>query len=100
MAQAEIAAMRQGSLPMPVPIFTGMPAPSQMAESKGGAGSPMPMPAGQLPTLTELKRGNWGRLPPKLAEEINKGLSETISGEYREAVETYYRVIAEKARKP
>ena len=79
---------------------TGRPAPSQLAESKGGAGSPMPMPAGQLPSLTELKRGDWGRLPPKMAEEINKGLSETIPGEYREAVETYYRVIAEKSKKP
>ena len=100
MAQASMAAMRQGSLPMPVPNFTGRPAPSQLAESKGGAGSPMPMPAGQLPSLTELKRGDWGRLPPKMAEEINKGLSETIPGEYREAVETYYRVIAEKSKKP
>jgi len=35
-----------------------------------------------------------------MAEEINKGLSETIPGEYREAVETYYRVIAEKSKKP
>ena len=35
-----------------------------------------------------------------MAEEINKGLSEAIPGEYREAVETYYRVIAEKSKKP
>jgi len=50
--------------------------------------------------MAELKNGTWGKLPPKLAEDINKGLSENIPGEYREAIETYYRVIAEKSKKP
>ena len=76
------------------------PKMSRMAESKGGAGSPNPTGAGAPPTMAELKRGDWGRLPPKMAEDISKGLSETIPTEYREAVETYYRVIAEKSKKP
>ena len=41
-----------------------------------------------------------GKLPPKLAEDLSKAKTETVPGEYREAVETYYRVIAEKSRKP
>ena len=95
-----MAEMRQSRNPMPAP-FNGIPPKmSHMAESKGGAGSPMGTPSGQPPTLAELKRGDWGKLPPKMAEEINKGLSEAIPGEYREAVETYYRVIAEKSKKP
>ena len=95
-----MAEMRQSRNPMPAP-FTGMPPKmSRMAESKGGAGAKIPTGAGAPPTMAELKRGDWGKLPPKMAEEINKGLSEAIPGEYREAVETYYRVIAEKSKKP
>ena len=100
MAQAAMAEMRQSRNPMPAPSFKGLPKMSHMAESKGGAGSPMGTPSGQAPTLAELKRGDWGKLPPKMEEEINKRLSEAIPCEYREAVETYYRVIAEKSPKP
>lgn len=101
MAQAAMAQARLARTPpMPGP-FTGMPPKmSQMAESKGGAGSPTGGPPGAVPELAELKKGGWGKLPPKLAEDINKGLSQPVAEEYREAVETYYRVIAEKSKKP
>jgi hypothetical protein len=46
-----------------------------------------------------LKNGDWGRLPKKLAEDMNRGQGEQISPEYRRQVEAYYRVIGERARK-
>ena len=101
MAQAAMAEARLARTPPMPASFKGMPPKmSQMAESKGGAGAPTGGPAGAVPELVELKRGGWGKLPPKLAEDINKGLSQPIPDEYREAVETYYRVIAEKSKKP
>ena len=101
MAQAAMAQARLARTPPMPGSFKGMPPKmSQMAESKGGAGSPAPTPDGVVPELVELKKGGWGKLPPKLAEDINKGLSQPIPEEYRAAVETYYRVIAEKSKKP
>lgn len=76
------------------------PKMSQMAESKGGAGSPNPTPQGAVPDMVALKKGDWGKLPPKMAEDLTKGQSDPIPAEYREAVEAYYRVIAEKSKKP
>ena len=80
----------------------GMPskAPSNMAKSMGGAGAPMATPAGTVPEMQVLKKGDWGKLRPQLAKDLSKGQSEVIPAEYREAVETYYRVIAEKSKKP
>ena len=44
------------------------------------------------------KRGEWGKLPKKLADQLTKGQQEAVAGDYRQAVETYYKVIAEKAK--
>ena len=46
------------------------------------------------------KDGNWGKLPKKVAEQLTRGQNENVAGEYRNQVETYYRVIAEKSKKP
>jgi hypothetical protein len=54
----------------------------------------------QPPEAKNLKNGEWGKLPKKVAEELSQGQRESVAGEYRSQVETYYRVIAEKARKP
>ena len=45
-----------------------------------------------------MKRGEWGKLPKKLADQLTKGQQEAVAGDYRQAVETYYKVIAEKAK--
>jgi hypothetical protein len=100
-AQAAQAAMRQnraeqgqsgaaqGSL-----VATG-----QQEKSEGGAtaqGGPL---AYRLTAEANgLKRGEWGRLPKQLADQLTKGQQEAIAGDYRQAVETYYKVIAEKAK--
>ena len=41
----------------------------------------------------------WGKLPKKVAEQLSQGQREAVAGEYRNQVETYYRVIAERAKK-
>lgn len=41
---------------------------------------------------------DWGKLPPKLARDLLEGRREKVAEEYRAMVETYFRVIAEKAR--
>jgi hypothetical protein len=46
------------------------------------------------------KDGAWGKLPKKVAEQLTRGQNENVAGEYRNQVETYYRVIAEKSKKP
>ena len=46
------------------------------------------------------KAGEWGKLPKKVAEQLTRGQNENVAGEYRNQVETYYRVIAEKSKKP
>ena len=46
------------------------------------------------------KAGNWGKLPKQVAEELTQGQREAVAGEYRSQIETYYRVIAERAKKP
>ena len=73
---------------------------TQSEKSMGGVGPQGGGAEGAVPTMADLKKGGWGKLPPKLAEDLSKATSETVPGDYREAVETYYRVIAEKARKP
>ena len=46
------------------------------------------------------KEGNWGKLPKQMAEQFTQGQREGVAGEYRNQIETYYRVIAEKSKKP
>ena len=46
------------------------------------------------------KVGDWGKLPKQVAEELTQGQREAVAGEYRSQIETYYRVIAERAKKP
>ncbi len=102
MAQAAMASLRQGrsGMPSPLPGLPGPPGPP-MEKSLGGAALQAAPPSqGQPPELQALQKGDWGKLPKKLADQLTKGQSETIPAEYREAVATYYRVVAEKSKKP
>ena len=99
-AQAAADSMRksrsESSSPKPGSLLSG----SQSDKSLGGAKAEgTAMNAKDLPNANGLKRGDWGKLPKKLAEQLTKGSQEAIPGEYRQAVETYYRVIAEKTKK-
>jgi hypothetical protein len=55
---------------------------------------------GAVPDAKALQTGEWGKLPKKLAEQLTKGQQEGVAPEYRAQVQTYYRVIAERAKKP
>ncbi len=45
-----------------------------------------------------LRPGEWGKLPPRLARDLMEAQRESVAGEYRNMVETYFRVIAERAK--
>jgi hypothetical protein len=100
-AQAAASAMRQnraqqGMAQMPGAIVSQ----SQSEKSEGGAQAQGDAGAYKLDTTAQgLKRGEWGKLPKKLADQLSKGQQEAVAGDYRQAVETYYKVIAERAKK-
>ncbi len=41
----------------------------------------------------------WGKLRNKSAEDLSKGSSEAVAEDYRKSVSTYFRVLAERARR-
>jgi hypothetical protein len=90
--------MKIPGAPMPGPPMPPMPGEPTPKSEKGadltGAGD-----ASTVPDLGAVKKGEWGKLPKKLADQLTKGQSETISADYQEAVQTYYRVIAEKSKR-
>jgi hypothetical protein len=99
-AQAAAASMRASRSQTPSETPGGpMSQGGQQAVSKGGA---QVQAAGMgHGALGEAKNqtGDWGKLPKKMAEQLSQGRQEGIPGEYRNQVETYYRVIAEKSKK-
>ena len=99
-AQAAAASMRASRSQTPSETPGGpMSQGGQQAVSKGGA---QVQAAGKgHGALAEAKNqtGDWGKLPKKMAEQLTQGRQEGIPGEYRNQVETYYRVIAEKSKK-
>jgi hypothetical protein len=95
-AQARASRMESGSPDQP-----GQPQPGNLqAASKDG----MQAAAANGPhgALGEAKNaaGDWGKLPKQMAEQLTQGEREGMAGEYRNQVETYYRAIAEKSKKP
>ena len=95
--------MRQGRTPGQQPGQGEGQEPGQnpfsqsQTPGKGAAVQAGQMPEGQLPNAL-LKPGEWGKLPPRLAKDLMESQREGVSGEYRHMVETYFRVIAERAR--
>jgi hypothetical protein len=54
--------------------------------------------AGDVPGAGEAKRGEWGKLPPAMQRDLREARQETISDEYRQQVDAYFRAIAERSR--
>ncbi len=78
-------------------------APAQSSTEFADTGGEFSAPGGKdangvLPEVRALRTGDWGKLPPKVAEGLMEARRENMPGEYRSMVETYFRVIAEKAR--
>ncbi len=100
-AQATAASMRSSRNQKPTEQQAGeMAEGGEEAMSKGGvkanAGA---LPRGALPNAATARNGDWGKLPKQVAEQLSQGQREGVAGEYRNQVETYYRVIAERAKK-
>ncbi len=93
-ARAQNAALAAARTPQPSPT-----SPANALDSLG-----------QTATTGELGRGfavksinrddgrEWGMLREKAAEDTVKGAREAVAAEYREGVEAYFRVLAERAR--
>jgi hypothetical protein len=99
MQQAAAQAARQSRQDAGSPDQAGQQRQGSMqAKSQGGSQSD----GGTHNPLAEAKNkaGDWGKLPKQMAEQLTQGQQEGIAGEYRNQVETYYRAIAEKSKKP
>jgi hypothetical protein len=82
----------QGQQPGQMP-FSQSPGAGKGAQVQSG-----PLGEGQLPEGVMLRPGEWGKLPPRLARDLLEAQREGVGGEYRQMVETYFRVVAERAR--
>jgi Flp pilus assembly protein TadG len=81
---------------------SGGQAAKDSLQAKSGSGSSPDgsgARSGELPGLRAARSGDWGRLPKKMAEELSQVRREEVSAEYRQQVETYYRVLSERAKK-
>jgi hypothetical protein len=97
-AQAQAQSMRQGRTPGQGQQPGQNPMSNMPGQGKGASVQSGPLAEGQLPANALLKPGDWGKLPPRLARDLMEAQREAVGGEYRHMVETYFRVIAEKAR--
>lgn len=97
-AQAQAQSMRQGRTPGQGQMPGQQPTSNTPGQGKGASVQAGAMAEGQLPANALLKPGDWGKLPPRLAKDLMEAQREAVGGEYRHMVETYFRVIAEKAR--
>jgi hypothetical protein len=99
MQKAAAAAAKQARQEAGSPDQAGEQKQGQLqARSEGG----MQSGNGTNGSLGEAKNkpGDWGKLPRQMADQLTQGQQEGIAGEYRNQVETYYRAIAEKSKKP
>lgn len=97
-AQAQAASMRQGRTPGQGQMPGQNPMSNMPGQGKGASVQAGPMAEGNLPAGALLKPGDWGKLPPRLAKDLMEAQRESLGGEYKHMVETYFRVIGEKAR--
>lgn len=52
-----------------------------------------------VPALSVAKNGDWGHLPSRMAKDLTEASRQEPSPEYRAAIESYYKAIAERAKK-
>ena len=73
----------------------GQPADGQPA---GEGNLQAMMQDGVLGGQLVLVEGDWGHLPSKMAEDLTEATRTEAAPEYRAAIESYYKAIANKAR--
>jgi hypothetical protein len=67
--------------------------------NEGGNKSQLVKAEGELGTITVLVPGDWGHLPQKMADDLTEATRTEAAPEYRAAIESYYKAIAQKAKK-
>lgn len=72
--------------------------PQQPSNSDGG-NQTMQIVEGVLGPDAVLLQGDWGHLPSKMAADLSEATRNEAAPEYRAAIESYYKAIAEKAKK-
>jgi hypothetical protein len=73
-------------------------APATGANSNAGLGGMAEAGLQGLPADKRRGTNEWGELPKRLATDMLEGRRESAPSEYREAVEAYFRAVAERAR--
>lgn len=104
MAQARAQGMVPGQQPQPGQQMAQQPGQNQ--EGQQGQASPdgngklsMTQPNLLMPVLAVEQGGDWGHLPSRMAKDLTEASRQEPSPEYRAAIESYYKAIAEKAKK-
>jgi hypothetical protein len=101
-AQAAAAAMRaqRSQTPTKPPKATTVEGGLDEESKEGIVATMDGTTSGAVPkSAGPLRDGAWGHLPKQMAEQLSQGQHEGVSAEYKNQVETYYRVIAERAKK-
>jgi hypothetical protein len=102
-AQAESMAQGRGQQPSARPSSANPAQGGQavIVSSPGPDGElPPPNPDADLPPLMRvtINKVDWAKLPPKMARDLLEAQRESVAPEYRGMVDSYFRVIAERAR--
>ena len=78
----------------------GQPKPdSSQSPEEGGNFAATPVKDGVLVPINVVVDGNWGKLPARMAEDLSEATRQEAAPEYRAAIESYYKAIANKAKK-
>ncbi|MHC4398644.1 MAG: hypothetical protein ACYTG0_03095 [Planctomycetota bacterium] len=97
-AQAQMASMAQGRMQNGLP-GQNAPALEGALQSADGTALTGLSPDFSVTVVNRSEDEDWGQLRDQSAEDLTEGRREAVSAEYRKRVETYFRVIAERARK-
>ncbi len=96
-AQEQMAAMRAARAGGQLPGETN-PTPTGRGDGSGSLEAEGKFDPAALPQLPGMRDVNWAKLPPKVAQGLIEAQREAVAAEYRNQVDAYFRVIAEKAR--
>lgn len=67
-------------------------------DSTGTPPDTSPMGEFEVIAVNRDEKKDWGKLRSKSAEDVTQGTSDAVSEEYRKSIETYFKVLAERAR--
>jgi hypothetical protein len=97
-AQAQVASMAQARMQGRM-MGQSQTTVGALVSADGAPLTDFTVPDFSLTPVNREEQEDWGQLRGKSAEDLTEGRRESVSAEYRKRVETYFRVIAERARK-